>query len=162
MKSFASLIHKTRQRFAGLTDSRRGKNTRYSMEDSATSSFSVFFTQSPSFLAYQKAMQQNKGRSNAQSLFQIEKIPCDNQIRDCLDPVAPEEIFPLYDEALQALQEHSVCPVDYLLDAVLGFWQRAIRDYLRARSPSRDYRTVESRRRRLVPATAESTAVPII
>lgn len=108
MKSFVSLIHKTRQRFAGLTDTRRGKNTHYSMEDFATSAFSVFFTQSASFLAYQKAMQQNKGRSNAQSLFQIEEIPCDNQIRDCLDPVAPEEIFPLYDEALQALQEQGV------------------------------------------------------
>jgi len=108
MKSFASLIGKTRHCFAALTDVRQGKNTRYSMEDFATSALSVFFTQSPSFLAYQKTMQQTKGRSNAQSLFQIEKIPCDNQIRDCLDPVAPEEIFPLYDEALQALQEQGV------------------------------------------------------
>ena len=108
MKSFASLIGKTRQRFAGLTDTRGGKNIRYSMEDFATSAFGVFFTQSPSFLAHQKAMQQNKGRSNAQSLFQIEEIPCDNQIRDCLDPVAPQEIFPLYDETLQALQEQGV------------------------------------------------------
>ena len=108
MKSFVSLIQKTRQRFAGLTDERKGKNTRYSMKDFTTSAFAVFFTQSASFLAYQKAMQQNKGRSNAQTLFQIEETPCDNQIRDCLDPVAPEEIFPLYDEALQALQEQGV------------------------------------------------------
>lgn len=108
MKSFVSLINKARERFAGLTDARRGKNTQYSMEDFATSAFSVFFTQSSSFLAYQKSMQQNKGRSNAQSLFQIQEIPCDNQIRDCLDPVAPEEVFPLYDEALQALQEQGV------------------------------------------------------
>ena len=108
MKSFASLVKKTRECFAGLTNTRRGKNTRYSMEDFATSAFSVFFTQSASFLAYQKAMQQNKGRSNAQSLFQIKEIPCDNQIRDCLDPVAPKEIFPLYDQALQALQEQGV------------------------------------------------------
>lgn len=108
MKSWAGLIQKTRQRFAGLTDARKGKNTRYSMEDFATSALSVFFTQSPSFLAYQKTMQQNKGRSNAQTLFQIQEIPCDNQIRDCLDAVAPEEIFPLYDEALQGLQEQGV------------------------------------------------------
>jgi hypothetical protein len=108
VKSFASLIKKTRECFTGLTDARRGKNTHYSMEDFATSAFSVFFTQSASFLAYQKGMQQNKGRSNAQTLFQIEEIPCDNQIRDCLDPVAPEEVFPLYDEALQALQEQGV------------------------------------------------------
>jgi hypothetical protein len=46
VKSFASLIKKTRERFTGLTDTRRGKNTQYSMEDFATSAFSVFFTQS--------------------------------------------------------------------------------------------------------------------
>lgn len=108
MKSWTGLIKETRQCFAGLTDARKGKNTRYSMEDFATSALSVFFTQSPSFLAYQKTMQQNKGRSNAQTLFEVGEIPCDNQIRDCLDSVAPEEIFPLYDEALQALQEQGV------------------------------------------------------
>lgn len=108
MKSWASLIKKTRQCFAGLTDARKGQNTGYSMEDFATSAFSVFFTQSPSFLACQKTMQQNKGRSNAQSLFQIEEIPCDNQTRETLDHVAPEEIFPLYDEVLEAFQGQGV------------------------------------------------------
>lgn len=108
MKSWASLIKKTRQVFGGLTDERTGKNTRYSMEDFATSAFSVFFTQSPSFLAYQKTMQQNKGRSNAQTLFEMEEIPCDNQTRETLDPVAPEEIFPLYDEVLEGFKEQGV------------------------------------------------------
>ncbi len=50
-------------------------------------------------------MQQNKGRSNAQSLFEMEEIPCENQTRATLDPVAPEEIFPLYDEVLEAFKE---------------------------------------------------------
>ncbi len=53
MKSWAGLIKKTRQVFGGLPDARKGKNTSYSMEDFATSVLSVFFTQSPSFLAYQ-------------------------------------------------------------------------------------------------------------
>jgi hypothetical protein len=108
MKSWAGLIKKTRQCFAGLPNPRQGKNTSYSMEDFATSAFSVFFTQSPSFLAYQTTMQQNKGRSNAQTLFEMEKIPCENQTRETLDPVAPEEIFPLYDEVLEAFQAQGV------------------------------------------------------
>lgn len=108
MKTWASLIQKTRQVFAALTDPRKGKNTTYSMADFAISAWSVFFTQSPSFLAYQKTMQQNKGRSNAQTLFEVEDIPCDNQIRETLDQVAPEEIFPLYDGVLEALQAHGV------------------------------------------------------
>lgn len=108
MKTWPSLIQKTRQRFARFPEARQGKNKSYLMEDFAISAFSVFFTQSASFLAYQKTMEQNKGRSNAQTLFQIQKIPCDNQIRDCLDSVAPEELFPLYDEVLEAFQEQGV------------------------------------------------------
>lgn len=108
MKSWISLIKKTRQCFAGLTNPRKGKNISYSMEDFATSALSVFFTQSPSFLAYQKTMQQNKGRSNAQTLFEMEQIPCENQTRETLDHVAPEEIFPLYDEVLEAFKEQAV------------------------------------------------------
>ena len=102
MKSFAALIKKTRRLFGALPDSRQGKNTRYSMADFAMSAFSVFFTQSPSFLAFQRTMQRNKGRNNAQAFFDIQQIPCDNQIRETLDPVEPREIFPLYDEVLQA------------------------------------------------------------
>jgi hypothetical protein len=39
------------------------------MEDAALSAFGVFFTQTPSFLAYQRKMADSKGKSNAQSLF---------------------------------------------------------------------------------------------
>ena len=34
-------------------------------------------------------MQRSKGRNNAKSLFGVEQIPCDQQIRNLLDPVAP-------------------------------------------------------------------------
>jgi hypothetical protein len=108
MKSFGQIVRHTRQHFAGLTDARKGKNTSYSMEDFATSALSVFFTQSPSFLAHQKDLQKAKGRNNAHSLFEIQEIPCDNQIRDCLDSVKPEEVFPLFDESLEALKQAGV------------------------------------------------------
>ncbi|MFW6312888.1 MAG: ISNCY family transposase, partial [Spirochaetota bacterium] len=38
-------------------DPRTGSNTRYTMRDAALAAFSVFFTQSPSFLAHQRSMQ---------------------------------------------------------------------------------------------------------
>ena len=44
------------------------------------SAFSVFFMQSPSFLAHQRDMKLRKGRSNAESLFHLRDIPSDNQI----------------------------------------------------------------------------------
>ena len=88
-----------------LPDKRTGKNTRYGMEDAALSAFSVFFTQSPSFLSYQRTMAGTKGRSNAQSLFGVHQIPCDNQIRDLLDGVEPQCVFPVFEEILLLLDK---------------------------------------------------------
>lgn len=65
------------------------------MEDAALSAFAVFFSQSPSFLDSQVRMQKQQGKNNASSLFGVHEIPCDNQIRNLLDPVPPETLFPL-------------------------------------------------------------------
>jgi hypothetical protein len=70
------------------------------MEDAALSAFSVFFTQTPSFLVYQRMMEGSKGNSNAQSLFGVHQIPSDNQIRNLLDSVVPEHVFPVFEEIL--------------------------------------------------------------
>ena len=59
------------------------------------SAFGTFFSQSPSFLDSQVRMQKRIGRNNASSLFGVHKIPCDNQIRNLLDPVPPEILFPV-------------------------------------------------------------------
>lgn len=61
-------------------DLRTGSNTRYEMRDAALAAFSVFFTQSPSFLAHQRSMQLSKGRNNAGTIFGVNDIPTDNHI----------------------------------------------------------------------------------
>ena len=108
LRRFDQLIGRLRQCVAAFPDPRTGRNKKYTMEDIGLGAFSVFYTQSPSFLAQQKAMQQNKGRSNAQTLFQLEEIPTDNHIRDTLDAVPPEALFPVYDEVYEALREQGV------------------------------------------------------
>jgi hypothetical protein len=50
-------------------------------------------------------MADSKGKSNAQSLFGVHQIPSDNHIRDLLDGVAPEEVFPMFEEILHGLEE---------------------------------------------------------
>jgi len=85
-------------RFAALAfpDRRTGENTRYSMEDILLSAFSVFFTQAPSFLSFQRAMEEQTGRNNATSLFTVHALPSDQQIRTVLDGVSPERLFPIF------------------------------------------------------------------
>ena len=111
----------------GFPDRRTGDNITYSMEDIGLGAFSVFFTQCPSFLAHQKTMQQAKGQSNAQSLFHLEQIPCDNHIRQMLDPVPPEKLFPCYDQVFESLRQAGHLESwrvfqDKLLIALDGTW----------------------------------------
>ncbi len=61
-----------------LPDNRKGTNKKYTVKNAVKAAFSVFFTQSPSFLQHQSLMKQKKGKDNAQSLFGLEEIPCDN------------------------------------------------------------------------------------
>ena len=82
------------QRFAeswkNLPDNRQPSNNRqYEISDAALSTFSVFFMQSASFLAHQRDMLKRKGKDNATTLFEVKRIPSDNQIRNLLDPITP-------------------------------------------------------------------------
>jgi hypothetical protein len=104
-RAFDHLIERLRSVAAALPDPRTGDNVLFTMADIALSAFAVFFTQFPSFLSYQHAMEQARGRNNARSLFQVERIPTDNHIRQTLDPVAPHHLFSLFDELHRAFDQ---------------------------------------------------------
>ena len=76
------------------------------MVDAGMSAFSVFFTQSPSFLDWQTRMQQAQGRNNASSIFGVHKIPSDAQIRNLLDPVPASTLFPVVSGIGNMLFDH--------------------------------------------------------
>lgn len=75
-----------------LTDNRTGQNVQYGVNDAAQAAFAIFFMQSASFLEGQRHLQQTKGKSNAETVFQMERIPTDTHIRNLLDPVEPGEM----------------------------------------------------------------------
>lgn len=108
LQRFDQLIGSIRTRMSELPDTRTGKNTTYTMQDIGCSAFSVFYTQCPSFLAAQKVLKKSQGQSNAQTLFQIRKIPGDTKIREALDTVPPEAIYPLFDECFEIFRETGV------------------------------------------------------
>jgi len=90
-----------------LPDHRKqGPNTRYSVQDAALGAFGIFFTQSPSFLDYQRHLQQTKGQNNACTLFGVETIPCNNQIRNLLDPMMPRHLDGVYLAVFEGLEQH--------------------------------------------------------
>jgi len=87
---------------AAFPDPRKGRNGNIAMADFGLSAFAMFFMQSASFLSFQRTLEKGQGRSNCQSLFGIEKIPCDNCIRDMLDEADSALLAPCF-ERLEAL-----------------------------------------------------------
>ena len=89
-----------------MPDKRRGKNSHYAMADIGMAAFSVFFMQSPSFLAHQRQLAQGHGhgRSNCETLFGMARIPSDSHVRDMLDPVPPECFHARFPHAVEVLE----------------------------------------------------------
>jgi hypothetical protein len=103
--ALARLLGSLRGCLDRFPDKRRGLNTRYEICDIGMAAFSVFFMQSPSFLAHQQRLELGHGRSNCQTLFAISKIPSDNHIRDMLDAAGPVLLHPVFADAMAVLEE---------------------------------------------------------
>lgn len=102
------LVKELKQAFEEFPDARTGQNIRYGLVDAGMGAFSVFITQSPSFLLHQEGLKRRRGRSNAESLFGMKKLPSDNQIRSMLDPVQPSYVTPLFRVIYKGLAERGV------------------------------------------------------
>ena len=96
------------QELKELPDKRKGDNKKYTVKHALKAGFSVFFTQSPSFLQHQRLMKPKKGKDNAQSLFGLEEIPCDNQIRNLLDPIPARTVFGAFKSTYKWLETNRV------------------------------------------------------
>lgn len=98
-------ITKTKTHFGNLTDARTGQNAQYDIADIVMAAYSVFHTQSPSFLHHQTLLKKRKGSHNGHTLFDYQKIPSDNHIRKVVDEISPQELSGLFDEFFEALDK---------------------------------------------------------
>jgi hypothetical protein len=125
--SFAVLLQFLEDSIETFPDVRTGKNTVYEVRDAVLSAFSMFFMQCPSFLAHQRAMGLRKGKNNAESIFGVHKIPTDTHIRNLLDPIPPDLLFPVFDKVYEFLLAEGaikdmITHDDLLLIALDGTW----------------------------------------
>jgi hypothetical protein len=68
-----------------LPDARDPERVDYAMRDAALSAFACFFFQTPSLLAFQRQLQSRSGRNNLTTIFGVDAIPSDTQLREILD-----------------------------------------------------------------------------
>lgn len=102
-------------------------NFRYTLSDALKCAFGVFFFQHPSLLEFQRKMKEKRRRSNMGSIFDVNKIPSDNQIRTLLDGIEPQALSGAFNEALKIAEEHEVLETYRVLDdgvliALDGVW----------------------------------------
>ncbi len=105
MRHLQTLLGHLRLCCERFPDKRRGLNTTYPIGDIGMAAFSIFFMQSPSFLAYQRQLSDGHGRSNCETLFGLSRIPSDNHIRALLDPAEPALLYPVFAAVLSELEQ---------------------------------------------------------
>jgi hypothetical protein len=94
-----ALFRLVRSGFATILDDRLS-DTDISFTDALMSAFAMFSLKSPSLLAFDK----ERAEGNLHTIYGIERVPCDTQMRERLDPVSPESVRPLFKRVFGQLQ----------------------------------------------------------
>ncbi len=120
-KLLRDVLKRIRSAAGTFEDNRQGPNLRYTLVDAVLSAFACFFLQSPSFLAFQRRMQDDVGRSGCQTLFGMQGIPSDGQIRNLLDRLVPDSFQFLFLHLLDTLRSKGdFSPFVRLTDRILA------------------------------------------
>jgi hypothetical protein len=94
-----ALFRVVRSGFAAIPDYRLS-DTEISLTDALMAAFALFSLKSPSLLAFDK----HRVEGNLGTIYAIDHVPCDTQMREILDPVSPESVRPLFKSVFGQLQ----------------------------------------------------------
>src|SRR5256714_15040972 len=94
-----ALFRLVRSSFANITDA-RGEEVEIPLADALMSAFAMFSLKAPSLLAFDK----QRAEGNLKTIYGMERVPCDTQMRKRLDPVVPESLRPAFQLVLRQLQ----------------------------------------------------------
>jgi hypothetical protein len=94
-----ALFRVVRSGFAAIPDYRLS-DTEISLTDALMAAFALFSLKSPSLLAFDK----HRVEGNLGTIYDIDHVPCDTQMREILDPVSPASLRPLFKSIFGQLQ----------------------------------------------------------
>jgi len=90
--------------FTTISDTRVQGRCQHSLHDAMMSAFACMFFQDPSVAEFQRQVQEGKNTTNLQSLFDVQTIPKDTQLRDMVDNVSSEALRPAFKTYFHQLQ----------------------------------------------------------
>src|SRR2546428_14143924 len=94
-----ALFGLVRRGFANIPDYRLS-DPDISLTDALMSAFAMFSLKLPSLLAFDK----ERAEGNLATIYGIERVPCDTNMREILDPVSPALLRPLFKSVFRQLQ----------------------------------------------------------
>ncbi len=110
--SFDPLIRQIHLRAKQLPDLRAGADCSYSVADAVMSAMAMFSLKDASLLAFQE----RRNDVNMKSIFCIQQVPSDTQMREILDPLEPDLLRPMFNDVLRELQRGKVLEAANFLD----------------------------------------------
>ncbi|MEA2049566.1 MAG: transposase, partial [Campylobacterota bacterium] len=122
---FSKMVNIFKGNIKNIKDERRQRSDlKYNYSDIILGAFSMLYFQNPSWLSFQKKLQDNNGENNATTIFDI-KIPVENHSKKLLDKLKPEVFKKVYDDILLECEQldiinQFVFMKEYLLVAVDG------------------------------------------
>ena len=102
--SFGALRKMLSERFLSIKDHRQSGKIKHTLHDCMMSGFAMMFYQDPSLLQFQKRLQEAVHTNNLYTLFKVQYIPKDTQMRDVIDEVDSRELEPLFEYFFSPLQ----------------------------------------------------------
>lgn len=92
------------KRFSQVEDNRDPDRTTYKLHDFFMTGFAMMYFQDPSLLTFQHRLQKGCNCNNLKTMFNIESIPKETQLRDILDQAPAEELEHIFSDYLFGLQ----------------------------------------------------------
>ena len=101
---FNALRQSLSEHFLAIKDLRQQSKLDHQLHDCLMSGFAMMFFQDPSILEFQRRLEEKSRFSNLSSVFQVKSVPKDNQMRETLDYVDSQDLFPIFSDWLHRLQ----------------------------------------------------------
>jgi hypothetical protein len=101
---FGALLEVLRDAVSTIPDSRDQERITYSLSDIYLSAFALFYVQDPSLLEFQRRCQEQVQQNNISTVFGVDAIPSDSQLRDVIDEHGNEAIREVFGKYFHRLQ----------------------------------------------------------
>lgn len=112
--SIQGLLARVRKEFEMIKE-HRIKTISYKLADVLMSALAMFGLKYPSLLQFDQSGSNQTLRTNLKNLYGVSRVPSDTQMREILDPVAPEAIRPAFRQIHRDLQRQKALePYRYL------------------------------------------------